>query len=354
MNDISMPAQVREDFRFTGRGGEYFRIWIVNLLLSVVTLGIYSAWAKVRREQYFHRHTVFGGTSLDYHGRPSSILKGRLLVVGLLAVYQGLAVALPVAAALLFLVSLVLWPWIMRQSLRFRAHNTSWRGIRLHFDGTLGEVARIFYLHGLAVPLSLGLAYPWWKRNLQRFALGRMRFGQTPFTANPSASDYYLAYLIPGAIMFVIGLLLVAGLGIAISVFQISWPTSQASTDGVPILMSLMIAVVYLMMMLLGPAISRALTTNALFNAAKVGPHRFVSTMRPLPLMGIILSNALLTLVTLGFYMPFAKVRLARYRAQCTALIVDGSLDEFLAEEALDVRALGDEAADFLDVDIGF
>ena len=33
---------------FTGDGKEYFRIWVVNLLLTLATFGIYSAWAKVR------------------------------------------------------------------------------------------------------------------------------------------------------------------------------------------------------------------------------------------------------------------------------------------------------------------
>jgi hypothetical protein len=54
-----------EPFRFTGTGGEYFRIWIVNVMLSVVTLGIYSAWAKVRRLRYFYRHTRISGASFD-------------------------------------------------------------------------------------------------------------------------------------------------------------------------------------------------------------------------------------------------------------------------------------------------
>jgi uncharacterized membrane protein YjgN (DUF898 family) len=39
-------------FEFRGTGGEYFRIWIVNLLLTILTLGIYSAWAKVRQLRY--------------------------------------------------------------------------------------------------------------------------------------------------------------------------------------------------------------------------------------------------------------------------------------------------------------
>ncbi len=55
-----------EQLHFTGTGGEYFGIWIVNLLLTIVTLGIYSAWAKVRRLQYFYRHTEVAGLELRF------------------------------------------------------------------------------------------------------------------------------------------------------------------------------------------------------------------------------------------------------------------------------------------------
>lgn len=71
-----IPAQ---RFSFTGSGSEYFRIWIVNLLLTIVTFGIYSAWAKVRRTQYFYNNTHVAGSSFDYHGKPLSILKGRAI-----------------------------------------------------------------------------------------------------------------------------------------------------------------------------------------------------------------------------------------------------------------------------------
>lgn len=50
-----------EQLQFTGKGSEYFGIWIVNLLLTILTLGIYSAWAKVRRLQYFYRNTQLAG-----------------------------------------------------------------------------------------------------------------------------------------------------------------------------------------------------------------------------------------------------------------------------------------------------
>ena len=70
-----------EPVRFTGSGAEYFGIWIVNLLLTIVTLGIYSAWAKVRRLQYFYRHTELAGSSFDFHGRPIKILIGRIIAL---------------------------------------------------------------------------------------------------------------------------------------------------------------------------------------------------------------------------------------------------------------------------------
>jgi len=47
----------RISFRFHGSGSEYFRIWLVNSILSLLTLGVYSAWAKVRRKRYFYGNT---------------------------------------------------------------------------------------------------------------------------------------------------------------------------------------------------------------------------------------------------------------------------------------------------------
>jgi uncharacterized membrane protein YjgN (DUF898 family) len=67
-------SRVHIPFEFRGSGAEYFRIWIVNLLLTIVTLGIYSAWAKVRRLRYFYGNTYLDGHSFEFHGRPLAIL----------------------------------------------------------------------------------------------------------------------------------------------------------------------------------------------------------------------------------------------------------------------------------------
>ena len=75
------------DFSFTGNGYEFFKIWIVNLALTILTLGIYSAWAKVRTNRYFYSHFQLDGEGFEYHAKPLEILKGRLIAVGLLLGY---------------------------------------------------------------------------------------------------------------------------------------------------------------------------------------------------------------------------------------------------------------------------
>src|SRR5689334_7776283 len=74
-------------FQFTGDAREYFRIWIVNLALSVVTLGIYSAWAKVRTNRYFYANTWVAGAPFQYLAQPLPILKGRLIAVAVFGSY---------------------------------------------------------------------------------------------------------------------------------------------------------------------------------------------------------------------------------------------------------------------------
>src|SRR5450631_475776 len=84
----SSSPRAPEQLHFTGSGAEYFGIWIVNLLLTIVTLGIYSAWAKVRRLQYFYRHTELAGSSFDFHGSPIRILIGRAIALGMVISYK--------------------------------------------------------------------------------------------------------------------------------------------------------------------------------------------------------------------------------------------------------------------------
>jgi uncharacterized membrane protein YjgN (DUF898 family) len=147
---------VEHRLQFTGSGSEYFRIWIVNLLLSILTLGIYSAWAKVRREQYFHRNTVLDGSGFDYHGDPKAILKGRIIAVTLLLILAGIdnLVHSLYYPALLLLSPLL--PWMLIRSFTFRARNTSFRGLHFDFRGTYWKFCKV-----LAFPALMFVILGW-------------------------------------------------------------------------------------------------------------------------------------------------------------------------------------------------
>ena len=120
---------------FSGQGRDYFGIWAVNLLLTILTLGIYSAWAKVRRMHFFYRHTSLAGAAFDYHGEPLSILKGRTLAFLMFMAYQISAETEPIVAAIVFVILMAVMPWLLHRSLCFRMHNSSYRGLRFLFRG---------------------------------------------------------------------------------------------------------------------------------------------------------------------------------------------------------------------------
>src|SRR5690606_14667469 len=150
---------------FTGSGGEYFRIWVVNLLLSIVTIGVYSAWAKVRRQRYFHRNTYLAGSAFDYHARPLPILVGRIIAIAGLVAFIVATELEPFVALALVLAYLLALPWVVHRALRFRHANTSWRGIRFGFLGTVGQAYRALMLPVLAwiLVLALGVSVAIWR-----------------------------------------------------------------------------------------------------------------------------------------------------------------------------------------------
>src|SRR3954447_5239224 len=126
--DTAEPVQIQNEevipFTFVGTGAEYFRISIVNLLLMLVTCGLYSPWAKVRRLRYFYGSTLLAGSAFGYHASPIALLKGRLLSLGMLA-SLGIVVRLFPSAGLIGpLIVFAATPWLVVRGMRFRLRNT--------------------------------------------------------------------------------------------------------------------------------------------------------------------------------------------------------------------------------------
>lgn len=205
---------------FTGKAGEYFGIWIVNLLLSIVTLGVYSAWAKVRRKKYFYNNTLIDGVGFDYHASPIAILKGRIIAVSLFVLYQVLAGFSPFAAIALLIAFLIALPWIVVRGLTFNARNSSHRGLRFDFDGKYGQAALAYIAYPLLIVLTLGLALPFVSQRVNKFAFNHHKFGLSRFQMNALVKDFYMVYLKLLGVLLVIGLVLAFAINSLVSNYK--------------------------------------------------------------------------------------------------------------------------------------
>ena len=181
---------------FKGNTAEYFGIWIVNLLLSIVSFGIYSAWAKVRRKKYFYHNTLIENVGFDYHAKPISILKGRLIAFAFFMAYSFSANINPILPALLMLVLFIFLPWLVVRGSIFNARNSSHRGLRFNFVGTVGQAAKVFIGLPILSFFTLGLIIPYISHEKSQFLANNHRFGLSQFEMSRVVKQFYKAYLI--------------------------------------------------------------------------------------------------------------------------------------------------------------
>lgn len=343
------PIETRHPFEFRGGATEYFRIWIVNLALTVVTLGIYSAWAKVRRLKYLHGHTVLDGSAFGYHADPRKILKGRAIAFVLLLAYSVAGQAHPIAGVVAGLVLGLAMPWLVVKSLKFRMRMTSWRGVRFDFREDFGAAYRVYLGWGALAVLSLGLLAPVFVRKLNKFVVDHASFGTTRFECDPSLRSIYVASL-----KAVLVLLALGGLAFGLAF----WLEKTVAEDITPSLLALPLTFVMFALLiaayLASYAIFQAGVSNAVYGSTRLGPHRLHSRLRGLPLTWLYVSNTLAIVASLGLLVPWAAIRTLRYRLDTLALTAGGSLDDLVASEAaVSPSATGEEVADFFDVDFG-
>jgi uncharacterized membrane protein YjgN (DUF898 family) len=344
---------VHERVHFTGSGAEYFGIWIVNLLLTVVTLGIYSAWAKVRRLRYFYRHTEVAGSSFDFHGSPSRILIGRAVALVMLIAYNySVRLRSPLTIVILALIAIVM-PWLLRNSFRFRLYNTSWRGTRFHFRGTVARAYRVFLLNGFLTLITLYVMAPFTHQRLKAYQHDNTWFGRTQCSFHARAGQFYMIYLL--LLASLVAFAIVFGLsgigGTFTAVAQAQKHGGHVDPSAVFRAMAILYGALILVGISIGP-VFHALLTNLIWNNTRVGEHRIECKMSPLVLVWITVSNFVLVVLTLGLFIPWAMVRLAKFQLESVRLLPAGDLQEFVAAEPESIGAVGEEAATAFDFDI--
>jgi uncharacterized membrane protein YjgN (DUF898 family) len=366
-NPVSASAPDALGFGFSGSGAEYFRIWIVNLLLTVATLGIYSAWAKTRRLQYFYRNTSLAGASFDFRGNPKAILRGRLLAVALVAAYHYAFGFSAMAGAVTVSLLLAGLPYMMRSALRFRLSNTWYRGLPFGFAGDIRPAygvyllpVAMFVVPGALVALLpdqpivravflVYLCWPLMHGAMKRYQHGNLMYGDQraafPATITELAAPYVATVVAGIVFVAVLGMLMYA-----------AFSGQAAGAGGIASSLAVLAGAIlfYLFFIVCGLFIMVRMNNMAWSGTCFPGV-RIESAMRLRSYLRLQAVNVLLTLLTLGLYRPFAAVRTWRYRLAHARIEAPGGFDAATGQASRrPASAAGDGSAEFLGLDLSW
>lgn len=362
---------------FTGSGSEYFRIWIVNLLLMFLTLGLYYPWARVRKLQYFYRNTQVAGHALDFHGDPKQMLRGFLLMVVFLGLYNWAGNVSPVAYGVATLAFVLLWPALMRASLIYRLGHTSWRGLRFQFHGSLKGAYLVIGkpLAAMAALGTLGVALlatdalltkllgglcllgvygvaPYAYYCLKRYQHDHYGFASLQTHWRATFGDVFKVFMRTG-IVSLGTLLAIVVVGGVLAGGALLGGAESGGAAAAKRLLPLLVVAIFLAQFVPVPFF-QTLMQNLLWNETGSRWVRFKSHLRFGALFRRTVLNWVLTVLTLGLYWPFAQIALARLKLEAITVHLRMDPDTLTAKlQSGRPDAAGDAALDLAGFDIG-
>ncbi len=311
-SDLSLP------FAFRGEGKEMFGIFFVNLVKTILTLGIYRFWAKTRVRQYIWSNTIFAEDSFSYHGTGKELFQGFLkffgiaLVVGLVVGFLQ-SMAGPAGQVIGGLLPILIWPLIpalMVGAFRYRLSRTAWRGIRFSFRGERKQAIKIYLKGGILTLLTLGLYWPYFRMQAETFWRENSYFGNLQGEFTGEGKEIFGKYVL--------------AVFLTIITFGIYWIWFSAF-------------------------MSRYNWANTKFGGAS---FRFTATGGELFALNLV--NVLLVIVTVGLAYPWVVVRNQKFFTE--HLTLEGNFDmDSVVQEMKESGAIGEEALDAFDipVDVG-
>jgi uncharacterized membrane protein YjgN (DUF898 family) len=343
-NAGAIPADARPVLLYDGKVSELFGIFLLNLLLTIITLGVFRFWAITRIRRYLWSHMRFEDTRFAYTGRGKELFFGFLLAILILIVMfapaglvaYALAKSHPVLAVIpigaAYIGLFVLFGAAHFSAQRYRLSRTEWRGIRGGMEGSALRYGLSWLLYLLACVVTLYQAVPWMQVGLARQRINASRFGSAVFRCEARAGRLYLIWLAT-----IVGYVLLLGVIVAI-VAAIEWSSFARIISGeingqraeVAMMRAMPVIVVGILAFFVGSGLLATwyytrLSRMILSNTTAVIPARsgqatlrFGTTMTAASLLWLVVSNALIALLTLGLGLPIVLHRYARYIARTT------------------------------------
>lgn len=335
------------NFSFTGSARDYFGIWVVNTLLKLLTAGIYSAWAKVRRRRFFYGSTTLQGQPFEYMADPLALFKGWLIAAVAFLLYALGSRVSPLLSMVVALAIFTVFPWLLVRSRMFNASNSSHRNIRFAFRPDYSQAYMVYAALPIISMLTLGLLTPYTIFRQRKFMIENSSYGASPFVFTATVKQFYqltlkiiLAFVgavIPIAIMFALT-------GGNLASAAAAGASGRWVPGGMTFIPMISFALVYFIIMVYG----QTSLANLCWNATALADNRFQSSLRTRDMTLLFVTNALAILFSFGLLMPWATIRLTRYRFDKLALLADGGLDRLVAaaDSAPGVSATGEEIGD--------
>ena len=378
-------------FQFSGTGLEYFKIWIVNICLSVLTLGIYSAWAKVRTNSYFYGNTILDNSHFSYLADPKNILKGRIISVILFGIYWGAWQFFPQAGIGFLALGCLLFPFFIVSAMSFRMRNSAYRNIRFHFVKDLRAAYMVFLLPLALVIFVTWLLYtvadsygvferivtaaeeggevfkkedllptvfflcllpvlPWLDFLRTRFIINHTQYGKSKASFNIGAWGFFKVYILTFLAFVGVFVLLMLIVGGAAALFHTD---GEQDMSGMFNMFPVLIVVLFYSIGFFISGLWKAMRGNMINNNTMIGENQLHSHLKGLKIGWIYLTNTIAIVFSMGMLIPWAKVRMARYVASCTELHVEdlGSIRSIEQDES---NAFGEEMGEVFDMELGF
>jgi uncharacterized membrane protein YjgN (DUF898 family) len=352
--ESTQPIERQAQVKFSGETKQFFSIWTVNILLTILTLGIYSAWAKVRTNRYFYSNTSIDNHRFSYHANPLQILIGRIIAVFIFILYSATVQFIPVLGLAVMLIAFFLMPYIINKSLRFQYSMTSYRNVRFGFKGNYGGAFLVFFVLPVASLFTLYLLLPWVMKKVNEYIISNITYGDREFKTELSTSEYYITALI------VIALSIIGGL--VFSLLSVMFAGLTGSLDGIGNLENASLAslvfmplavVLYGVFFSVISGIYQARIRAHIFANSEIDEiASFQSTISGKDFILLLLCNMIAIALTLGLAYPWAKIRYARYLANGTVVNIMPEADNVIDNIQQESSAVGEELAEVFDLDI--
>ena len=375
-----------EKISFDGQGWEYFKIWIVNILLMIVTIGLYYPWAKVRRRRYFYGNLSIAGRYFDYHAIGKQLFPSYLIGIILVISLTFIQHVSPPLAGITFIVIAIATPWLIQRSMRFNLKMTSFSNVRFSFSGPLnkaywcylllpllliiaplsllgiilavvdvGEEAMLAEIENmrdrpatwgllLLVMASLGI---WFKALLTTqqttYLLNHYHYGQGQFSIDIRVKEFVKIGFKSLALLVVLPIIVVSPL-----LIMAQTTISSVSGGWTPLY-----GLFYLVITTATAAYYLSRTRQYLYQQLQFDDQiTFHSALSARALFFVMITNLFLIAITLGLAIPWTQIRMAKLTAEATAIEVQ-QLDDYIGQQEVAQSALGEQLADGLDIDIG-